>query len=114
MTIEKTHSRLTFEFCSSPNTRLQERWNTWHEYANQLASNMRDLHEKMCSAVFTDMIAHLKIVNEMLNVEVSFYWSKSIKCAILKMHLARKNRRRNRGSSSTTSGGLFEYGNQLT
>ena len=75
---------------------------------------MRDLHEKMCSAVFTDMIAHLKIVNEMLNVEVSFYWFKSIKCAILKMHLARKNRRRNRSSSSTTSGGLFEYGNQLT
>ena len=75
---------------------------------------MRDLHEKMCSAVFTDMIAHLKIVNEMLNVEVSFYWFKSIKCAILKMYLARKNRRRNRGSSSTTSGGLFEYGNQLT
>ena len=62
------HNFLVF----SPNTRLQERWNTWHEYANQLATNMRDLHEKMCSAVFTDMIAHLKIVNEMLNVEVSF------------------------------------------
>jgi len=63
-------------FCFSPNTRLQERWNTWQEYAKQLASNMRDLHEKMCSAVFTDMIAHLKIVNEMLNVEVSLYWFK--------------------------------------
>ena len=62
------HNFLVF----SPNTRLQERWNTWHEYANLLATNMRDLHEKMCSAVFTDMIAHLKIVNEMLNVEVSF------------------------------------------
>ena len=59
------------DFYFSPNTRLEERWNTWHQYANQLATNMRNLHEKMCSAVFTDMIAHLKIVNEMLNVEVS-------------------------------------------
>ena len=72
---------------------------------------MRNLHEKMCSAVFTDMIAHLKIVNEMLNVEVFIDSTISL---FQKSILARKNRRWNRGGSSTASSGMFEHRNKLT
>jgi len=49
--------------------RIDERWQTWQEYATKLKANLEEVHRRMCVAVFDEMISYLKETNELLDVE---------------------------------------------